>query len=110
MGTRNGKQNEGEPTMMFKTHRNTTATEMEQMKQAEAELDAMFTLDEAKRAERKPVIIRGLVAKYGFDEEGAKKVMALIEQSFSGEFPSLVNFTSEQKRIGAEKAMRYFWS
>lgn len=87
--------------------------DVEEMRQAEAE-DAIDTAEWlAKMAERKTIIVRGLVQKYGFSQAGADQTMSLIEKGVNvhtGHCPlDDARFGSEEKRQAAQAAFKFYW-
>lgn len=94
------------------TYRNYSATELDEMRQADVERDALtgdFDVEQAKRAQ---VIVSGLVSKYGFSEAGAQQVMALIKRINFVTGKSAIEsarFATEEKRQAALRAAEYYW-
>ncbi len=76
---------------------------------AEAAADAEREAEEMKRKE---IIVKGLVAKYGFSQNGASATVRLIEKGTNNYGESYVEnakFATPEMATAAVKAFEYFW-
>ena len=64
--------------------------------------------DEEKkvREQREPIIIKGLVQKYGFSQAGAERTMEVIKNSMLSE----ARFATPEMKEAALKALQYYCS
>jgi len=60
----------------------------------------------AQRAQREPIIIRGLVQKYGFSQAGAEATMRCIKDNMLSE----ARFARPEMKEAALKALEYYCS
>jgi hypothetical protein len=88
-----------------------------EMKKAQAEQDSAaddyLAVSKAKNEERKGIVIRGLVSKYGFSQEGAEQTFTLIakgENDYTGERAiNNAKFASNEMKQAALRAYDFYW-
>lgn len=95
-----------------------TETDVEEIRQAQAEQAQMEADFDAKMAERKATVKAGLI-KYGFSEQGAALLVTIIAQGcdYSGESrldkavrTGKIAFATEEKAQAVQRAFSYYWS
>ncbi len=88
-------------------------TEVKEALAAERSAEAAADAErEAEEQSRKEIIVKGLVTKYGFSENGATATMRLIERgtnSYGESYVGNAKFSTPEMAAAAMKAFEYFW-
>lgn len=89
-----------------------TERDIEEQKASKAAMAAINDEEYAAMRAKAQLIVSGLVSKYGFSENGAKRTLALIEQlpNFMGEHPVFTaRFATDEMKQAAIRAYDYYW-
>lgn len=89
-----------------------TAQELKEYRQSESDMNTLWDDMQAKNEEKKAIILKGLVRKYGFSVEGAKATVAIIVKDaniMTGIHPiENAKFANEEMKKAAMAAFEYY--